>query len=127
MAETRNIAPVKLELLLAVVHDEKAAYYSSLIQSYQANLQVKMVAKGTTHLILSYLGMMESPKTLLISVIRMPYILKLRLFPDKDTMLYYRFSLSKRMKCMLLNLKRAKLLFLYDFLMHQGLKFRSSR
>ena len=70
MTETRNIAPVKLELLLAVVHDEKAAYYSSLIQSYQANLQVKMVAKGTTHLILSYLGMMESPKTLLISVVR---------------------------------------------------------
>lgn len=70
MAETRNIAPIKLELLLAVVHDEKAAYFSSLIQSYQANLQFKMPAKGTTHLLLSYLGVTESPKTLLVSVVR---------------------------------------------------------
>lgn len=70
MAETRNIAPMKLELLMAVVHNEKAAYYSSIIQSHQANIQFSMAAKGTTHLVLSYLGITEEPKTLLLSIVR---------------------------------------------------------
>lgn len=70
MAQTRNIAPMKLELLMAVVHNEKAAYYSSIIQSHQANIQFSMAAKGTTHLVLSYLGITEEPKTLLLSIVR---------------------------------------------------------
>ena len=70
METTRNIAPMKLELLLAVVHNDKAAYYSSLIQSHQANLQLTLPAKGTTHLILDYLGLTERPKTMIISVVR---------------------------------------------------------
>ncbi|MBO5634730.1 MAG: hypothetical protein J5907_04885 [Bacteroidales bacterium] len=70
MSETRNIAPVKLELLLSVVHDEKVAYYTRILQSFEANLQFTTAAKGTTHLVLSYLGMVESPKSLLVSVVR---------------------------------------------------------
>ncbi|MBQ6177182.1 MAG: hypothetical protein IJK29_08290 [Bacteroidales bacterium] len=70
MAETRNIAPMKLELLLAVVQNEKAAYFSSLIQSHKANLQLTVPAKGTTHLILNYLGLTEKPKSLVMSVVR---------------------------------------------------------
>ena len=70
MPKTRNIAPMKLELLMAIVHNEKAAYYSSLIQQHQANMQFAVAAKGTTHLVLSYLGLTEQPKTLLISVVR---------------------------------------------------------
>jgi hypothetical protein len=70
MAETRNIAPMKLELLMAIVHNEKAAYYSSLIQQHQANLQFSVPAKGTTHLCLCYLGFTEQPKTLLLSIVR---------------------------------------------------------
>ena len=61
---------MKLELLLAVVHNDKAAYYSSLIQSHQANLQLTLPAKGTTHLILDYLGLTERPKTMIISAVR---------------------------------------------------------
>ena len=61
---------MKLELLMAVVHNEKVAYYSSIIQSHQANIQFSMAAKGTTHLVLSYLGFTEEPKTLLLSVVR---------------------------------------------------------
>ena len=53
MSETRNIAPVKLELLLSVVHDEKVAYYTRILQSFEANLQFTTAAKGTTHLVLS--------------------------------------------------------------------------
>ena len=70
MEETRNIAPMKLELLLAVVHNDKAAYFSSLIQSHKANLQLTVPAKGTTHLILDYLGFTEKPKSLVMSVVR---------------------------------------------------------
>ena len=61
---------MKLELLLAVVHNSKAAYYSSIIQSHSANLQMTMPAKGTTHLILDYLGLTERHKTLIVSVVR---------------------------------------------------------
>jgi hypothetical protein len=70
MEETRNIAPMKLELLMAIVHNNKAAYFSSLIQSHKANLQLTMPAKGTTHLILDYLGLTERPKSLIMSVVR---------------------------------------------------------
>lgn len=70
MAKTKNIAPMGLELVMAVVHDEKAAYYSDLIQKHEANIQFSMPAKGTTHMVLSYLGLAKQPKTLLVSVVR---------------------------------------------------------
>lgn len=61
---------MKLEMLMAVVHNDKAAYFSSLIQSHQANLQLTIPAKGTTHLILNYLGFTDQPKSLLVSIVR---------------------------------------------------------
>lgn len=70
METTRNIAPIKLEMLMAIVHNSKAKYYSSIIQSHQANLQFIMPAKGTSHLILQYLGLEEKPKSLIISIVR---------------------------------------------------------
>ena len=70
MDNTRNTAPMKLELLLAVVHNDKVSYYSSLIQAHQANLRLMIPAQGTTHMILNYLGLTERPKTLILSVVR---------------------------------------------------------
>ena len=71
MQEKHNIAPNKLELVMAIVHNSKVAYYSSLIQSHQANLQFSMAAKGTTHLLLDYLGLSDNrPKSLVMSVVR---------------------------------------------------------
>ena len=70
MENTRNIAPMKLEVLVAIVHNDKAAYFTSLIQSHQANLHLTLPAKGTTHLILDYLGLTEKPKSLIASVDR---------------------------------------------------------
>ena len=70
MEKKNNISPVKLEMLMAIVHNDKAAYYQSIIQSHQANLQLTMPAKGTTHLILDYLGLTERPKTLIVSLVR---------------------------------------------------------
>ena len=70
MTAQKNIAPIKLEVLLAVVHNNKQAYFSSLIQSQQANLQFTVPCKGTTHLILDTLGLADRPKTLVMAVIR---------------------------------------------------------
>ena len=70
MEPTRTIAPMKLELMLAVVHKNKAAYFTRLIQSHQANLQLTVPAKGTTHLILDTLGFTDRPKYLILSVVR---------------------------------------------------------
>ncbi len=70
MDNTRNTAPMKLELLLAVVHNDKVSYFSSLIQSHQANLRLTVPAQGTTHMLLNYLGLTERPKTLILSVVR---------------------------------------------------------
>jgi len=70
MEQTRNTAPMKLEMLLAVVHNDKVSYYSSLIQSHQANLRLTIPAQGTTHMLLSVLGLTERPKTLILSVVR---------------------------------------------------------
>ena len=70
MEPTRNIAPMKLELMLAIVHKNKAAYFTRLIQSHQANLQLTVPAKGTTHLILDTLGFTDRPKYLILSVVR---------------------------------------------------------
>ncbi len=61
---------MKLEVLMAVVGNEKAAYYSSIIQSHQANLQLSVPAKGTAPLILDFLGLTDRPKTLIVSVVR---------------------------------------------------------
>lgn len=61
---------MKLEMLVAVVHNEKAAYYASLIRSCQANIHLTVQAKGTTHLILDYLGLTERPKSLITSIVR---------------------------------------------------------
>ena len=66
MENQRNIAPVKLELLLAIVHNSKLAYYSRVIQSHQSNMQFTVAAKGTTHLGLSA----DRPKTLISAVVR---------------------------------------------------------
>ena len=61
---------MKLEVLVAIVHNDKAAYFTSLIRSSQSNLQLTMPAKGTTHLILDYVGLTERPKSLITSIVR---------------------------------------------------------
>ena len=61
---------MKLELLMAVVHNDKVSYYASLIQSHQANLRLTVPAQGTTHMILNVLGLTERPKSMIVSVVR---------------------------------------------------------
>lgn len=70
MAQTKNIAPVALEVLVVIVHSTKQAYFSSLIQKQQVNAQFTVPCKGTTHLLMEYMGLAQSPKTFVSGVIR---------------------------------------------------------
>lgn len=65
------LAPQKLKLLFLVVNRNKAEFYTDFIQSFEANIQLSMAAKGTASTeMLNYLGLTDSEKALIISVIR---------------------------------------------------------
>ncbi len=64
-------APQKLKLLFTVVNRNKAEFYIDLLNSFEVNMQLAMAAHGTASTeMLSYLGLTESEKVLIISVIR---------------------------------------------------------
>lgn len=66
-----NIAPEKLELLIAIVHTDKVRFYTNLIQSSEANLYLSMPASGTSEkAIMNYLGLNQSNRSVIYSVIR---------------------------------------------------------
>ncbi len=65
------IAPRKLSLLVTVVNRAKAEFYMDLLQSFEVNFQTAMAAHGTASAeTLRYLGLTESDKTVIFSVIR---------------------------------------------------------
>ena len=67
----KNIAPDKLELLIAIVHSDKVRFYTSLIQSMEANLHLTVPASGTSEkAIMDYLGLNQSNRSAIISVVR---------------------------------------------------------
>ena len=68
---TKNIAPEKLELLIAIVHSDKVRYYTNIIQSSDANLYLSMPASGTSEkAIMNYLGLNQSNRAAILSVVR---------------------------------------------------------
>lgn len=75
MAEKRtyakNVAPEKLELLIAIVNAPKVRFYTNLIQSSEANLHLTMPASGTSEkAIMNYLGLNQSNRSAIFSVVR---------------------------------------------------------
>ena len=67
----KNIAPEKLELLIAVVNAPKVRFYSNLIQSSEANLQLVVQASGTSEkAIMNYLGLNQDTRQAIFSVVR---------------------------------------------------------
>ena len=67
----RTMAPKKLKLLVVVVNKTKADFYIDYLQSFDANLQVQMHAAGTAGSeMLHYLGLEESEKRVIFSIIR---------------------------------------------------------
>ena len=67
----KNIAPEKLELLVAIVNAQKVRYYTNLIQSSEANLQLVVQASGTSEkAIMNYLGLNQDTRQAIFSVVR---------------------------------------------------------
>ena len=67
----RTVAPKKLKLLVLVVNQNKADFYTDLLQSFEVNMQVQMHAQGTAGSeMLHYLGLDESEKRVLFSIVR---------------------------------------------------------
>ena len=71
---TRNskpLAPQKLKLLFTIVNRQKAEFYMDLLQSFDVNMQLAMLAQGTAKTeMLNYLGLVDTEKAVIISVIR---------------------------------------------------------
>ena len=64
-------APQKMKLLFTVVNRQKAEFYADLLQTFEINMQMILSAKGTaTTETLSYLGLTDSDKAVILSVVR---------------------------------------------------------
>lgn len=67
----RNLAPSKLELLIAIVHTDKLRFYSNLIQGFEVNIQLTMQASGTSEkALMNYLGLNQSNRSAIFAVVR---------------------------------------------------------
>ena len=80
----------KLELLITVVNRQKTEYYVDLLQSFDVNMQFVLRAHGTaSKQTLHLLGLEETPKSVILSVIREDKL------QDALTMLSYKFQTIK--------------------------------
>ena len=70
-AAEKPIAPQKLKLLFTVVNRKKAEFYADFLQSFEVNMQLTLAARGTANSeTLSLLGITDSEKSVIISVIK---------------------------------------------------------
>jgi nitrogen regulatory protein PII len=61
----------KLKLLVTVVDRSKALFYIDLLEQFEVNMQTMLYGKGTAGKeILSYLGLAETEKAVILSIIR---------------------------------------------------------
>ncbi len=64
-------APKKLMLLFTIVNRNKAEFYADVLQKFEINMQLILAANGTADTtIKSLLGLTDSEKSVIISVIR---------------------------------------------------------
>lgn len=67
----RNLAPVKLELLITVVRLSRVQYYSNIIQSMDVNFLFTAQGIGTSKLnIIDLLGLNQTTKGIIFCVVR---------------------------------------------------------
>ena len=70
-SESQPPAVKKIKLLITVVNKNKAEFYTDLLQSFEVNMQMVMRAHGTAGSeMLHYMGLEESEKTVIFSLIR---------------------------------------------------------
>lgn len=69
--QTGMTAPKKLMLLFTIVNRNKAEFYVDVLQKFEINMQLVLAANGTADTkIQSLLGLTNSEKSVIISVIR---------------------------------------------------------
>ena len=67
----QEATPPKLKLLFTIVNRQRAELFAAMIQSFDANIQLYVLAQGTASSeTLEYLGLAESDKSVIVSVIR---------------------------------------------------------
>ena len=67
----RKYLPPKLKLLITVVNRSKTELFLDLISGYECNMQLSVNASGTASTdMLRYLGLTDSDKSVILSVIR---------------------------------------------------------
>ncbi len=68
---TQKVTSNRLELLITIVDRQKAEFFADLIQSFDVNMQMLVRAEGTANAeMLNLLGLQESQKTVIFSVIK---------------------------------------------------------
>lgn len=72
MADSKKeLAPVKLELIICIVDKSKVLFYTDLLQTCGSSLQVTTGARGTADTrILDMLGLMDHEQSAIFAVIR---------------------------------------------------------
>lgn len=70
-ARTSMSAPDKMRLLFTVVNRNKTEFFVDILQSFEINMQLVLSAQGTANdQIMNLLGLTESDKSVIVSVIR---------------------------------------------------------
>ena len=69
--KVKNPAIKSLKLLITVVDRSKAMFYLDLLEGFEINMQTVVYGHGTADSkMLGYLGLMESDKAIILSVVR---------------------------------------------------------
>ena len=67
----KKLLPPKLKMLITVVNRSKTELFLDYISGFEVNMQMSMAASGTANTdMLQYLGLTDTEKTVIISVIR---------------------------------------------------------
>lgn len=70
-ARQKKLLPPKLKMLVTIVNRAKTELFLDYISSFEANMQMSMAASGTANSdMLTYLGLTDTDKTVIVSVIR---------------------------------------------------------
>lgn len=70
-AKAPMLAPKKLQLLFTIVNRQKTEFFTDLLYNFEVNFQTVLSARGTAsdHM-MSLLGLTDSEKSVIVSVIR---------------------------------------------------------
>lgn len=69
--KSNNSGVKKLKILVTIVDRSKSLFYTDLLEQYEVNMQMVLYGKGTaTSETLNYLGLAETEKAVILSVIR---------------------------------------------------------